>query len=120
MTFYTVPEVPFDGFDENFEYRAGGNILGNLTRYCGYRTLHPNCWLYEWLQERIRTVKFSGNFQQWCTYPPYYHFTDKMLPHRMRVDVDQMHRWRVWLQSQIETIRENCRGHGWSAYYRPS
>ena len=121
MTFYIEPAVPFVEFDENFEYRAGANLLSNLMRYCGYRTLHRDCFLYKWLQERLRTVKFAGEhtFREWCTYPSYYDFSEKMLPHKMTVDLVQMHRWRKWLQSQIETLRANCRGHGWSAYYNP-
>ena len=71
--FYVKPAVPFERFDEHFEYIEHTNIMRNLMRYCGYWTLHQDCWLYKWLQERIRTVKFAGQteFRKWCAYPPW-------------------------------------------------
>ena len=119
--FYVKPAVPFERFDEHFEYIEHANIMRNLMRYCGYRTLHQDCWLYKWLQTRIRTVKFAGQteFTQWCTYPAWYSFFEKMRPDKMSVNADQMARWKTWLAEHEDEIRENCAGPAWESCYDP-
>ena len=72
--FFIKPAAPFTEFNEDFEFLPKANIMRNLMQYCGYWTLHPNCWLYKWLQSQIKMLKFSGGeeFKKWCTYPPWY------------------------------------------------
>ena len=121
MVYYVTPPLPFTGFNEHFEYVPGANIMRNLMQYCGYWSLHPNCWLYEWLQQRIRTRKFSGDaeFRQWCSYPAWLEFHQKMPVSRMMVNREQMERWKSWLKTCEDEIREQCSGSRWASYYDP-
>ena len=119
--FHVRPAVPFTEFNEGFEFQSQANIMRNLMQYCGYFTLHQDCWLYKWLQEKIKCLKFSGaeEFRKWCTYPEWYKFHQKMRPDRMTLTPPQMERWKKYLGLWKEEIRENCSGPTWRSYYEP-
>ena len=119
MVCYINPCQRFCGFDEDFHFERGANILTNLMRYCGFKTLHQDCWLYVWLQDKIKYLKFSGDdeFRQWCTYPVWYSFFEKMRPDLMTVTWAQMNKWRHFLQAHEDDLNEHCYGPAWSKYY---
>ena len=121
MVFYINPCQRFSGFDEDFHFERGANMMTNLVRYCGFKTLHQDCWLWKYLQGRIRYFKFSGEeeFRKWCTYPKYCD-NFKKLPHeRMKVTWPQMNKWRHYLKSKEDEINSHCYGQAWSKYYKP-
>ncbi len=125
MTFYTFPHVNFEQFEKESyfwedHYSAHRNIMTNLIRYCGFRTLHKDCWLYKWLQEQIRFVKFSGaeEMSRWVTFPNTCEFWEKMPTAHMKVNREQMARWIEYLHDNRETIAENCKGDEWTRYFR--
>ena len=55
MTYYIEPATAFSGFKDTYE--PGLTMMSNLIHFCGYKTLHPDCWLYCWLQEPIKPSK---------------------------------------------------------------
>jgi len=125
MTFYTFPNVVFVEFEKESyfwedHFDAGRNIITNLIRYCGYRTLHQDCFLYRWLQEQIRYFKFGGEklFREWVTVPKYCRFFEKLPTHKMRVNREQMQKWIELLHDNQHMLREHCKGESWTRYYR--
>ena len=120
MTYYIEPANAFSGFVDTYE--PGLTMMSNLIRFCGYKTLHPDCWLYCWLQEQIKYFKFSGEeeFKKWCTWPKYYEFFQKMDPRLMKVTYDQMQNWRNFLEEHGDLIANHCQGAAWKRYYRPA
>ena len=120
MVYYTYPEIPFCGFDEEFDFSKVNNMMTNLIRFCGFRSLHQDSWLYKWLQEQIKYFKFSGEdeFRMWCTYPSYNEFWEKIEPRFMKVDKEQMERWMIYLRDHQTVIRNECSGDSWSKYYK--
>ena len=120
--YYIRPAQPFQGFDEFFGHTLSSNqIMTALLRYCGFKTLHQECWLYKFLQERIRQVKFAGTseFRRWCTWPGELGFHVKMPAQQMRLNRAQFERWKDWLQEHEDEIRANCSGPQWQSYYDP-
>ena len=120
MVFYTYPEVPFCGFDDEFNFTKVNNMMTNLIRFCGFRSLHQDCWLYKWLQEQIKYFKFSGEeeFRKWCTYPSFNEFWEKLDPRFMKVTQEQMQNWANYLRDHENVIRNECSGESWSKYYK--
>ncbi|MAB78848.1 MAG: hypothetical protein CMJ89_05775 [Planctomycetes bacterium] len=121
--FYVVPSQPFRsfGFGPGLQFASRKNIMTNLIRFCGFKKLHQNCWLYRYLQEKIRSVKFAGSavFAQWCTYPAWYKFHEKMRPDVMTLTRAQMDKWEHFLRTNGGEIREQCQGPVWESYYEP-
>ncbi|MAW76095.1 MAG: hypothetical protein CMJ95_01725 [Planctomycetes bacterium] len=120
MTYYTFPEVRFCGFDDAFKFSKVNNMMVNLIRFCGFRSLHQDSWLYRWLQEQVKYFKFSGEdeFRRWCSYPSYYEFWEKMDPRFMKLNDVQMGNWAEYLRDHETTIRNHCSGESWSKYYK--
>ena len=120
MTFYTFPEVSFQEFDEDFDFRTSSNIMGNLIRFCGFRSLHQESFLYQWLQRQIKYFKFSGEleFRQWCTFPAACEWHEKMPTHRMTLTLEQMTKWIEYLLENEDHLRQHCVGPAWSKYYK--
>jgi hypothetical protein len=124
MTFHTFPQVPFEFFEKesyfwNDHFDAGRNVITNLIRYCGYKTLHQDCFLYKWLQEQIRYFKFGGEaeMRKWITVPESCEFWQKLPAHKMRVSADQMRKWVELLHESHAILKEHCRGPSWTRFY---
>lgn len=122
MGYYNFPEVPFGGFDEDFEYREKAQMFRNLVKFCGYTSLHPRSWLYkDFLENRVKVLKSGGNecFRRWCTWPVEYQALEKIPYEHMKVNPEQMERWKQWLRRHETSIRAECSGPVWESQYRP-
>ena len=124
MTFHTYPQIPFEFFEKETyfwedHFDAGKNIITNLIRYCGYRTLHQDSFLYKWLQEQIRYFKFGGEaeMRKWITVPESCEFWQKLPAHKMRVTEEQMRKWIELLHDHHAILKEHCRGPSWTRFY---
>ncbi len=127
MTFHTFPEVPFEYFEKESyfwqdHFDAGKNIITNLIRYCGYKTLHQDCFLYRWLQEQIRYFKFGGSeeMRKWITVPAGYEFWQKLPTYKMRVSDEQMRKWAELMRENHAMLVEHCKGPSWNRFYKSS
>ena len=115
MTFHTYPQIPFEFFEKETyfwedHFDAGKNIITNLIRYCGYRTLHQDSFLYKWLQEQIRYFKFGGEaeMRKWITVPESCEFWQKLPTHKMRVTEEQMRKWIELLHDHHAILKEGA------------
>ena len=127
MTFHTFPEVPFEFFEKETyfwqdHFNARQNIMTNLIRYCGYKTLHSDCFLYRWLQEQIRYFKFGGTeeMRKWITVPAGCEFWQKLPTNKMRVSDEQMRKWAELLHDHHDMLQKQCKGPSWNRFYKSS
>ena len=127
MTFHTFPEVPFEFFEKETyfwqdHFDEGKNIITNLIRYCGFKTLHQDCFLYRWLQEQIRYFKFGGTeeMRKWITVPAGSEFWQKLPTYKMRVSDEQMRKWVELLHDHHAMLQKHCKGPSWNRFYKSS
>jgi hypothetical protein len=127
MTFHTFPEVPFEYFEKESyfwqdHFDESKNILTNLIRYCGFKTLHQDCFLYRWLQEQIRYFKFGGTeeMRKWITVPAGSEFWQKLPTYKMRVSDEQMRKWVELLHDKHAMLQTHCKGPSWNRFYKSS
>ena len=116
MTFHTFPEVAFEFFEKESyfwqdHFNTRQNIMTNLIRYCGYKTLHSDCFLYRWLQEQIRYFKFGGTeeMRKWITVPAGCEFWQKLPTNKMRVSDEQMRKWAELLHDHHEMLQKHAK-----------